>query len=1124
MESSSKRRKIDHADAGLRHHGLIDFQAPSSTQLSTATAFVLQTDQLLKEARLDYGKALGDVDGHLFRLKQAIEAIEPHEPLPIGDATASLETKHKLVVPYPDPKPPHDAPYKMAYQKPAQCNVVGSYVSRTMINTQPAVAVDMVVQMPTSLFQEKDYSNMRYFYRRAYYIAYIAVHLRSYQPDSMSLGFELLNDNLLLPVLVLRPRHMPAKAKTGEKKPHRKSEYSIRLIPCAPDELFPWSKLTPTTSCIRVDANGSSSPTPFYNSTLNAERTFITYLRLLSHAKNQCPAFADACILGRIWLQQRGFGGAVSQGGFGHFQWSVVLALLLLGTGDGASQASLSTSLSCTELFKAMMQFLSTADLSSKALTLGAPTAQKSNRSIREPGPVLFDPIRELNVAFYMTPWSTRLLQQYAKSTADLLSDNAAQKFEAAFIVRADVPSLVYDAVFEIHSPETSKRLSTSADRSSAASKLSSDVYRILNRAYGERCKLIHVQQKRPEPWSLHVSMPRQTTDIVVGLIFDPAHMSRQMEHGPPAEHEKEAAAFRQFWGDKAELRRFKDGSILECVEWTGKLAGQICEEMARFALKRHLKTGQDELVAHGDGFSSSIGLSHLDKEAFDAASRAFSTLERDIRGLADLPLQIRQLSPVSPAARYSSIELPTPPRFHKGRTVIQPMDVNLYFEASGKWPENLTAIQEAKVDFLLDIDRRLTTTHKEITTYLGREDREVGIENLVYLDIVYDDDDDDGGAAFRLRVLCDLEETLLQRRADDDSKTLSHGERDQSVRALHRFRWLHTTLPLHTQLVATWCTRMPALSPSIRLARHWLESHKLGGHHVSAELMELVVLHVFLQPHPWPVPSSAASGFLRALFFLSRWDWRDEPLIVEPASSLTADERASLRRELESWRRRDPLMNDSPALFVATAQQASGQAYSRNGPSKLVASRMTRLAKAACKLVRQQGLRLDPRSLFQTSLRDYDVIIHLSSKAVRDVISSSSSHFMSSISSSSSSRYKNLITTPRPIRTHPLDVLASELTRIYDGSLIFFRGPDSDSVPGPVLAAIWCPSLPSRPVRFRPGLPFNFCRADEVDDDDDDRRLVRLNRDSILLEIARVGGHLISRIEVLDDDDEGQA
>ncbi|PHH86316.1 hypothetical protein CDD83_10422 [Cordyceps sp. RAO-2017] len=200
MESNSKRRKIDHAGAGLRHHGLIDFESRRSAQVSTATTLVLQTDQLLNEARLDYGRALGAVDGHLFRLKEIIESIDPHESIPIGDATARLQKTHNIVVPYPDPKPSHDAPYNMSYDRPLQCNVVGSYVARTMVKTQVALAIDMVVQMPKSLFQQKDYLNMRYFYRRAYYIAYIAAHLRKHLDSSMDLGFEYLNDNPLLPM------------------------------------------------------------------------------------------------------------------------------------------------------------------------------------------------------------------------------------------------------------------------------------------------------------------------------------------------------------------------------------------------------------------------------------------------------------------------------------------------------------------------------------------------------------------------------------------------------------------------------------------------------------------------------------------------------------------------------------------------------------------------------------------------------------------------------------------------------------------------------------------------------------------------------------------------------------
>jgi U3 small nucleolar RNA-associated protein 22 len=44
---------------------------------------VLQTDELLKEAKLDYGKALKGVDEHLHRLKEAIDTATPHGPEPV---------------------------------------------------------------------------------------------------------------------------------------------------------------------------------------------------------------------------------------------------------------------------------------------------------------------------------------------------------------------------------------------------------------------------------------------------------------------------------------------------------------------------------------------------------------------------------------------------------------------------------------------------------------------------------------------------------------------------------------------------------------------------------------------------------------------------------------------------------------------------------------------------------------------------------------------------------------------------------------------------------------------------------------------------------------------------------
>ncbi|KAK9441303.1 pre-rRNA processing protein Utp22 [Metarhizium brunneum] len=1115
MDSGVKRRKIDRGGSSLWHDGLIDVEARNAALVSSASTFVLQTDELLRKAKLDYSKALKDVDGTLFRLKTIVDSIEPHAPLPIAEATAKFEKQHRITVPYPDPKPRKDTPYKLSYAKPSQCNVVGSYVSRTMVKTQSALGIDMVVEMPVSLFQDKDYLSMRYFYRRAYFIAYIAAHVRNEMRDTMALSFEYLHENPLLPVLVLKPSAdgdaMDGTEKTiskSNKKDSKRHGYCIRLIPCAPDNLFPWSKLTPSANCTRLGETqeneekkrkGNNTSSPFYNSTLNAERTFIQYLRVLTFAKNECPAFPDACILGRIWLQQRGFGGAISQGGFGHFEWAILIALLLqMGGRNG--QPALSGSLSSTELFKAGIQFLSTTDFNKKPFAFN--TAKVDAKLIREPGPVMFDPVRELNILSKMTSSSASLLQLYAKSTSDLLADEGAEKFEPTFIMKTDITLQVFDAQFEINNSHISK-YADSSDRSSIAWKLGSEVHQVLKKAFGNRAQLVHIQLPSIKPWSLSDQPAKLATKLLVGVIFDPAHMARQMEYGPPAEEEKEAAAFRQFWGEKAELRRFKDGSILECVEWNGKLPSQICEELTSYSLKRHFNIANEDIVAYGDRFSSLIGLSHLDKEAFDSARRAFTTFESDIRSLDDLPLQIRQLSAVSPSARYSSLELPML-GFHMN--TIQLMDVNLYFEASSKWPENLTAIQEAKIEFLLDFDRRLTAANDKIVTYLGRENGDVGIENLAYLDIVYNN-----GAAFRLRIYCDLEETLLQRQVQN--MVLDPHVREEASQALDTLKWYSATLPLHTQTIATFCTRLQPLSQSIRLVKHWFASHKLCGH-FSDELIELFVLHVFLQPYPWVMPSSPMTGFLRTLFFLARWDWRDEPLIVDSAETVSAAERSAMHRELDSWRKRDPHMNNS-AMFVATSSDHSGLGYTRRGPSKLIAFRMTRLAKAACKLVRDQGASLKPESLFETSLQDYDVLVHLSTKAIKNILHDAATES----GARKHSMYKNLDAStgkmPLPIRTHPAAVLAQEWQRVYDDTLVFFPGGPNESV----LAAIWNPKLQKK-EKFRVGLPYNFRRVAVDDGDDAAADMVEVNRQAILLELARAGGEMIKRIEVGDDEE----
>lgn len=982
-----------------------------------------------------------------------------------------------------------------------------------MVKTQGSFGVDMVVEMPRSMFQEKDYQNLRYFYRRAYYIAYIAAHVRNTAGDSMDLTFEFLNDNRLLPVLAVRPKaekneeHNGTNGKT-QKKNSKKTEYTIRIIPCASKDLFPSTKLAPTSNANKApeseDKKAPNAATPFYNSTLKAESTFIEYLKLLTaksencESKNYCPAFVDACILGRTWLQQRGFGGAISKGGFGHFEWALTMALLLESGGRNGS-AILSSALSSTELFKATIQYLSERDFNKTPTILGKANSEMA----REAGPVLYDGSKNLNILHKMTSSSASLLRMQAKSTMNLLADASADKFAPIFIVKADVFTQLYDAVFEINSPDITKSLG-STDGHGPVWENTAEAYKVLKKAYGSRAELVHVQQPTTKTWSLGAPIPLESQRVVIGVIFDFPQMSRQMEHGPPAEEQKEAARFRQFWGEKAELRRFKDGSILECVEWSGRQAFDICEELTRYALQRHIKLTRDEVEFYAESFSSIVAFSPVDKEAFDSARRGFQTFEYHVRNLDELPLQIRQLAPVSPLARYASIN---PPLIGAHIGTIDPIDVNIYFEASSRWPENLVAIQEAKIEFLLDIDRRLTSAHDNITTHLGRENQELGNENLAFLDVIYDT-----GAAFRLRIHCDLEEILLERQLKNG--TLEHYIRDEADETLARFHWQFTTLPLHTQTIATFCTRLPTLSGSIRLTKQWFNSHKLTSH-IPQELIELFVLHVFLHPYPWKVPSSSTTGFLRTLDFLSRWDWRDEALIIDSAEEMSSNDRLAIRKNLEEWRNKDPNMNHM-ALFVATSNDHSGLAYTRNGPSKLIASRMTRLAKAACRLVKEQDTALDPVDLFETSLQDYDVLIHLSTKAVKNIMRAAASES----GAKKISQFKNLDDrtgkAPLPIRAYPVDVLLEELGRVYEETLVFFRGNGSDDDDDAIVGAIWNPKLKTQ--RFRVGLPYNFHSVDE-----DEQDMVEVNKQAVLLEIARIGGEMIKKIEEVDDDDDDE-
>lgn len=84
MDSGSKRRKLDHDGQGIRHKGLINFESRDATRLSAASTFVLKTDELLKETKLDAAAAFAGLDSQLHKIKGIIDSIEPHGAIPVS--------------------------------------------------------------------------------------------------------------------------------------------------------------------------------------------------------------------------------------------------------------------------------------------------------------------------------------------------------------------------------------------------------------------------------------------------------------------------------------------------------------------------------------------------------------------------------------------------------------------------------------------------------------------------------------------------------------------------------------------------------------------------------------------------------------------------------------------------------------------------------------------------------------------------------------------------------------------------------------------------------------------------------------------------------------------------------
>ncbi|EED14154.1 pre-rRNA processing protein Utp22 [Talaromyces stipitatus ATCC 10500] len=1038
-----------------------------ATGLSKSSLFKLQTDELLAGLRPDYDKLVFTVQDNLRRIRDILQQVPERESKRADVAAKELRDKYHVTVPFPCHSSDDLAKYHVSFQPPISIDLVGSLCLRAGLQATETFNVDIAVTIPNTLFQPKDYRNYKYFQKRAFYIACIAASLREAKlPFSIQYSYQ--DGDLLRPIVVLEPTENAAENSPGQ-------PICIRILTAVEDDLFPTARTLPSKNNVQAsgaeDEAQSSEETkssPFYNSALRFESMVIPYQKWLQNSLKKYTSMRDASLLGQTWLRQRGFASCIEKGGFGSFEWMLLLGLLFEGGGANGKPVLL-PSYSSYQIFRAAIQFLAARDLM-HPMSLFANDVEFPAGS-----PVFYDGKRGLNILYKMTIGSYKLLRHECSLTISLLNETRFDNFEKVFIFQNNDPMLKFDRLVSLSPPRQ------------VADPLHSvyyqnHVYDILERSLGDRAKVICLWTDSTPPRALKSKSLNDThpQQISIGLILDPENANRIVDHGPAAEMQEEAAAFRAFWGDKAELRRFRDGSILESLVWSDQ------------GLSRHLKVPRHSIKCVGDGFDETLqqlaGPENQTAAMFQGIRDAFQSLQSSFQNMDDIPLQVRQLQPASPFLRSTAV-ISDPKDLG-----LTPVDINLQLESSAKWPDNLDAIQMTKVAFLVRIGEALKDNGDVHSFRVGLENESKLFMNRAFLDIRHTT-----GIQFRLRIHHEREATLLERKLKETG--LSPHYKEEVGAALFEYKRTFIHSPRITQVIQTLSNRYPLLSPTVRLMKHWFNSQLLLSH-VTEEFVELLAINIYVSSHPWTSPSSLMTGFYRTLTLLSKWNWQQEPLILD-MGGLTAEDVKTIETRFLAWRNIDPAMK-KVSMIVASNLDHDGVTWTLNEkPPKVVAGHITRLARAAVEVLKQQHGREEKTSLetllFRPALSPYDFVIHLndpnkkSKKHSTQQFANLKGSASLSLSSEASSR----------------DIMVSylyELQTIFEHCILFFYSHEEN-----VIAGLWKPtSTTSRPMNLKTAYSTR-----PVHGEDSSSVEVTLNKDSILNEIARLGGSLVHNIDI---------
>lgn len=531
----------------------------------------------------------------------------------------------------------------------------------------------------------------------------------------------------------------------------------------------------------------------------------------------------------------------------------------------------------------------------------------------------------------------------------------------------------------------------------------------------------------------------------------------------------------------------------------------------------------------------------------------ALTSSEGEKKSPLGIPLAIDAVEPLSPTLRYADLFPPIPHPMLGSSTVLgltkvsgaiqsKPIEIQIRFGASSKWPTDLKAIGAAKTAMLISLVDGIEAL-KELGT--SESDYFDGPSTVTssYSDVGF------MGFVFRIYVRADPEVKLLRSLRNPTPAAMS------MLRALMR-KTIY--LAKHHTIVHAVYTKHPSSSATIRMARRWLASHLLSDH-IPFEVLELLVAQVYTdQSSALDPPASATVGFLRFLNHLSSHDWQNEPLIVDPQGYFSYKQQNTIKSRFEQLR--GSSNQNCPAMYIVSPCSISEKesadlanqmipdkyddewwlpVFTMSQPEQVVLARTVALAGRSYEFLQNAQVGFEQNSwcsAFQessSSFRSYSLLMkinadfqvdhHASSYAsTLEVIKNADDLFESTFTRSMSCLfegpkrlrpkiYRNLMSTDHNILLEwsPIQELVQTLRSKLDSMVLFFY---NDLCPD-AIAAVWRRPL-LRPQNFS---AINSAYVQPVVDDWNSETLVTLNIGDILRVIVHLTADIVVDIKIFD-------